>query len=162
MQRLSTERGEHGGVRRLLAPYDGGGLFQALPRVPRQCLGGVPRHTEDLGGLLGVESVRQREDLAVPGAQEGQRAAQRVGRGGRRDAAEEGAAPYALGSGERVQPHGEPRVVIGNGVRVAGDGEEDIVQGVARFDADHDVAVGVERLGVLVIERAERLRSTRP
>jgi hypothetical protein len=45
---------------------------------------------------------------------------------------------------------------------MAGDRDEGVAQRVARLVADHDMAVGVESSGVLVIERAERLRSTCP
>jgi hypothetical protein len=162
VQRLPAQRGEHGRVLRLPAAHRGGGLLQAPLRLPYERLGGVRSHAEDLGGVLRIESVRQRQDLTVFGTQEGQRAPQRVGRPRRHDAVQEGAAPYALGPGKGVQPHWQFRVVARGGGRTAGDRPEGVAQRVAGLVADHDMAVGVERSGVLVIERAVRLRSTRP
>jgi hypothetical protein len=61
-----------------------------------------------------------------------------------------------------VKPYRQLRVVARDGVRMAGDRAEGVAQRIGRLHADHDVAIGVERFGVLVVERAERLRSSRP
>jgi hypothetical protein len=61
-----------------------------------------------------------------------------------------------------VQPHGQLRVAVRDGVRTACDRDEGVAYRVLRLVADHDMAVGVERSGVLVIERAERLWIARP